>query len=249
MRTRTVGGVLSGALAVAALTAPAAGAVDSTGVKDIVVNGGKPVVIGVSGTVSVPVTMKVTGSHRTYRADAQLYHGGWTDSDAWVNSNKACGEHAGGGYTCKLTFAFTARKTVKKNSQAGPWSVYAHASGNADAEKVLDNAFRVVRAAKLTANASPEPVKKGKAITVTGALTRANWETGKYAGFTNQAVKLQFRKKGSSTYTTVKTVKSSSTGALKTSATASADGYWRWSFAGTSTTSTATAAGDYVDVQ
>jgi hypothetical protein len=30
---------------------------------------------------------------------------------------------------------------------------------------------------------------------------------------------------------------------------ASADGYWRWTFAGNSTTSTAKATGDYVDVR
>ncbi|WP_327180293.1 hypothetical protein OG599_14350 [Streptomyces sp. NBC_01335] len=40
-----------------------------------------------------------------------------------------------------------------------------------------------------------------------------------------------------------------STGALKTTVTASADGYWRWTFGGTPTTGTATATGDYVDVR
>jgi hypothetical protein len=62
-------------------------------------------------------------------------------------------------------------------------------------------------------------------------------------------VKLQFRKAGTSTYTTVKTVTSSSTGALKTTVTAATDGYWRWNFAGTSTTPAAKATGDFVDVR
>ncbi|MFD8734645.1 hypothetical protein ACFV06_06955, partial [Streptomyces sp. NPDC059618] len=59
----------------------------------------------------------------------------------------------------------------------------------------------------------------------------------------------QFKKKGSTTYTTVKTVRTSSTGALKTTVTASADGYYRYSFAGTTTTPAVSAAGDFVDVK
>jgi hypothetical protein len=62
-------------------------------------------------------------------------------------------------------------------------------------------------------------------------------------------VKLQFRKKTSSTYTTIKTIKTDSTGNLKTTTTATVDGYFRYSFAGTATTPAVNATGDYVDVQ
>ena len=47
----------------------------------------------------------------------------------------------------------------------------------------------IQRYSKLSVNASPEPVAKGKTITVTGKLTRANWETHDYRGYTNQPVK------------------------------------------------------------
>ncbi|MYV63901.1 calcium-binding protein, partial [Streptomyces sp. SID4931] len=109
--------------------------------------------------------------------------------------------------------------------------------------------FKFQRASRLSANASPEPVKKGKTLTVTGKLERANWDTFKYHGYTKQPVKLQFKKKGVKSYTTVKTIKTSSTGTLKTTVKASADGHWRYSFAGTSTTPAVSAAGDYVDVK
>lgn len=105
------------------------------------------------------------------------------------------------------------------------------------------------RYSRLTVNASPEPVVKGRTVTVVGSLTRANWDTGTYAGYTVQPVKLQFRKKASSTYTTLKTVTSDSHGNLKTTYKASVDGYWRYSFAGTSTTPAVSATGDYVDVR
>ncbi|MFE9849473.1 hypothetical protein ACFYPN_11755 [Streptomyces sp. NPDC005576] len=48
---------------------------------------------------------------------------------------------------------------------------------------------------------------------------------------------------------TVKTVKTDSVGNLRTTVTASVDGYWRYSVAGTTTTPPATAAGDFIDVR
>ncbi|MGW3210056.1 hypothetical protein ACWC94_39315, partial [Streptomyces sp. NPDC001135] len=101
----------------------------------------------------------------------------------------------------------------------------------------------------LTANASPEPVVHGRTITVKGTLTRANWETHAYAGLSNVSVKLQFRKSGTSTYTTLKTVTSGSGGAVTATTTATSDGYYRFSYAGTTATGAATSASDFVDVQ
>lgn len=118
-RTRITVGALSGALALSALAAPLADAAPAaTDVKNIVVNKGKPVVIGVSGSVTVPVTMSVTGG-ASHGASATLYHGRWPDAtDVWVDPAKTCGAHAAD-YTCSMQFTFTARKTVKKNAQAG----------------------------------------------------------------------------------------------------------------------------------
>ena len=138
------------------------------------------------------------------------------------------------------------------NSDAGKWSAGAlalqYSTGDYSLQGDLGSTL-VQRYSKLTVNASPEPVKKGKTITVTGKLSRANWEDNKYHGYTNQPVKLQFRKKGTSTYTTLKGIYSNSTGDLKTTTTATVDGYYRFSFAGTTTTPAVSATGDYVDVQ
>ncbi|NEE58470.1 calcium-binding protein, partial [Streptomyces sp. SID8455] len=124
-------------------------------------------------------------------------------------------------------------------------------TGDTSDESVDETAapVRLQRFSKLTVNASPEPVRKGRTLTVTGKLTRADWETFTYRGYSKQPVRLQFRKKGATNYTTVRTVTSSSTGTLKTTVKAAADGYWRYSFAGTSTTPAVSAAGDYVDVK
>ncbi|MDO0927178.1 hypothetical protein QQY24_17805 [Streptomyces sp. TG1A-8] len=138
------------------------------------------------------------------------------------------------------------------NSDAGTWSAGAlalqYSTGDGSVQDGLGKT-NVQRYSKLTVNAAPEPVKKGKTVTVTGKLSRANWEDHAYHGYTGQSVKLQYRAKSSSTYTTLKTVKTDSTGNLKTTTTATADGYYRFSFAGTTTTPSVSAAGDYVDVQ
>ncbi|MFE3633891.1 hypothetical protein [Streptomyces cellostaticus] len=138
------------------------------------------------------------------------------------------------------------------NIDAGTWKAGAlalqYSTGDFSETDGLGTT-KVQRYSKLTVNASPEPVTKGKTITVTGKLSRANWEDNKYHGYTKQSVKLQYRKKGSSTYTTLKTITSNSTGNLKTTTTAKADGYYRYSFAGTTTTPAVNAAGDYVDVR
>ena len=138
------------------------------------------------------------------------------------------------------------------NSDAGKWSVGAlalqYSTGNHSLQGDLGSTL-VQRNSRLTVNATPEPVKKGKTITVVGKLSRANWEDHEYHGYTGQSVKLQYRKKSSSTYTTLKTIKTSTTGDLKTTTTATVDGYYRYSFAGTTTTPAVNATGDFVDVQ
>ncbi|MFB7244691.1 hypothetical protein ACFCYX_19785 [Streptomyces populi] len=95
----------------------------------------------------------------------------------------------------------------------------------------------------------PEPAKYGGTVTVTGRLTRANRETGRYAGSINQQAQLQFRDKNAGAYTTVRTVTSGTDGALRATVPALAEGSWRWVFAGTGTTGAATSTADYVVVK
>ncbi|MFF7447425.1 MULTISPECIES: calcium-binding protein [unclassified Streptomyces] len=221
----------------------------------VVVNGGKPVVVGTTDTVYAKVTVTASDDsgikENTYISafgPTPNYDQIWFDEDEIT-----CAEVSATTSTCTGTLTFDPQggSAINGNTAAATWRISTLVSAH-DFDFIHRDAattFKVQRASKLTVNASPEPVKKGKAITVTGKLSRANWETGKYAGYTNQSVKLQFRKKGSSTYTTVKTIKSNSTGELKTTVTASTDGYFRYSFAGTATTPAVSATGDYVDVQ
>ncbi|MDC0769916.1 MULTISPECIES: calcium-binding protein [unclassified Streptomyces] len=259
MRMRATLGVLTGALALSVVAVPAAQADEihgDTAISNVVVNGGKAAVVGATAKKTITVSFTVKDASGVDWAQAILYHGAdidSSDSGAVANSSDGratCTVVNATTSNCKSTFDLEPAANLI-NSVAGSWKVWAIAAGN-DADYVQkDNAktFQVQRLSKLTVNASPEPVKKGKTITVTGKLTRANWDRGTYNGYSTQPVKLQFRKKGSTTYSTVKTIKTNSTGDLKTTVTASVDGYFRYSFAGTSTTPAVNATGDFIDVQ
>ncbi|WP_052744159.1 hypothetical protein [Streptomyces odonnellii] len=153
-------------------------------------------------------------------------------------------------YSCKATLTIDPRAEWFRNEQAGTWKVHAQAFGK-DGDLYGDyySTVPVKRAANLTVDAAPEPVTKDKKLTITGKLIRAGWNTNKYTNYGSQPVRLEFRKKNSTVYTTVKTVKASASGGLKTTVKAVSDGYWRWNFTGTSTTAAVATAGDYVDVR
>ncbi|AZQ35577.1 hypothetical protein EJ357_20440 [Streptomyces cyaneochromogenes] len=238
------------------------------------VNNGKPIVVGTTNKVTVPVTYTVTHAADVDLAavdtwmDVEIYRGEYGDP---VNGNiligddwPVCTAASATVDTCKGTIDIYPTEELT-NADATSWKALGYVIDWNEVDPFSDEDIdwsqvgvaeqdalattKLQRFSKLTVNASPEPVKKGKTITVTGKLSRANWDTNKYAGYSTQSVKLQFRKKGSSTYTTLKTIKTNTYGDLKTTVTASTDGYFRYSFAGTSTTPAVNATGDFVDVQ
>ncbi|CAM5267269.1 hypothetical protein SALBM311S_11203 [Streptomyces alboniger] len=280
MRTRAklaAVSALTGALALTALAAPAAQAVDSGTpyTLDVSFSNFKiasAIKVGTASEVSAKVTYTLThGSDVDITADdfftdAFIYRGSYDDStnEIYDDDFSTCTATSSTTATCTGSVDIHPADGQLANADAGTWHAAAEAtafngqdpsSSSIDYSKVgyKDQGdlatTSVQRYSKLTVNAGPEPVYKGKTITSTGKLSRANWEDGKYHGYTGQPVKLQFRKAGTSTYTTIKTVTSDSTGNVKATATAAYDGYWRFSFAGTTTTPAVSATGDYVDVK
>jgi hypothetical protein len=278
MRTLAIGIAASGALALTGLVAPVASADTSPDLvfSAVTVNSGKALVVGTTATVNVPVTYTLTRpsdltvDYKTKFSGVMLYRGTLSRMANEIDPEAAptCTTTATTDTTvteaCKETLAlepgylYTASDATTWKA-AGVYSRMDQDDDDSDghislgyhydAWGPLGSGVQIKRAARLTVNASPEPVKKGGTITVTGKLIRANWETGTYTGYISQNATLQFRAKGSSSYTTVKTVISGTGGALKTTTKATKDGYYRYVFAGTTTTGSATAAGDYIDVQ
>ncbi|AGP56957.1 hypothetical protein [Streptomyces rapamycinicus] len=264
MRKRATVAAVASALALSVFVVPGAAQADEsvgdTEITKVVVNSGSNIVLGTTNpkTFTIAVTATDNSGIKEDYTFPVLWHGPGQkmpdDPYGLVTPDDVSGDcvaHSTTTTTCTFTLTMNPQIDPQDNTTAGTWKVRASASGNDwdYVSKDVAATVKVRRYAKLTVNASPEPVKKGKTLSVTGKLTRANWETYKYAGYTGQPVKLQFRKKGTNTYTTVKTVTTGTGGALKTTVKAATDGYWRWSFAGTSTTGTATVTADYVDVQ
>lgn len=278
MRKYAIGAAVSGALAVSALAVPtASAATPDLSFSNVVVNNGKAIVVGTTSTVKVPVTytfvrpadlviddMKSVAGILLYRGASLARQ----ENELGPDNAPICTTTATTATTvtqsCTEAIYVEPDEYLYEAADAGTWKVagfYSNStSDNDDSDNHVGIQFgydmwgvpgstQVKRAARLTANATPEPVKKGATLTVKGALTRADWATGKYAGYKGQPAALQFKAKGATAYKTVKTVTSGTAGALSTTVKASADGTYRYLFAGTSTTGTATATGDYVDVK
>ncbi|MGW0766760.1 hypothetical protein [Streptomyces sp. NPDC002676] len=276
MRIRAAVAAVSGALALSALVVPAAQAATDSGTPYTLnasfsnLSIAKAVKVGTTNEVSVKYTYTLThGSDVNIAAtdfytDAYLYKGSFDTPTGELDGDNPA--------TCTPTSSTTATCTgyvniypadhYLKNAWSGSWSVAAEAiafngqdQNNPDMSKVgfKDQSGMattlVQRYSKLTADATPEPVKKGATITVSGKLTRADWEHGTYNAVGGQSVKLQFQAKGSTTWTTLKTVTSATTGDVKTTTTASVDGYFRYSYAGATSTPAVNSASDFVDVQ
>ncbi|MGW4158071.1 carboxypeptidase regulatory-like domain-containing protein [Streptomyces sp. NPDC004788] len=96
--------------------------------------------------------------------------------------------------------------------------------------------------------ASPDPVAKGSAITVTGSLQ--HYTSGAWRGLGSQSVSIWFKPWGSSTsWKQVASGKSSSTGAVSLKTTASADGWYQIRYYGDATHFQTFSGQDWVDVR
>lgn len=271
-RRAATGATIVGALALSVLNAPVAQAAD-TGIKvsNLIINNGKPIVIGTSKVAEPTISWLVTlpagySTDDPFRWDVSpfLYRG---DMKKAANT----GENYLGrvSYTCYELDSQRARcegalyidpkpnpGEIDSNSDATNWKIalglhlFKASGGLKTGEyETRPGTVAVKRAAKVTVNASPEPVTKGKKIAVTGKLTRANWSTHTFGPYSGRTVTLQFRAKGTDSFKAVKKVTTNSTGALKTTVTASTDGSFRWVYYGDTTTGTATSAADYIDVR
>lgn len=266
MRIRALVLAASGAVALSALAVPAAQAAPAgpaVTFSQLKVNSGKNIVVGPTAQVTVSATYTVTKpanlDPNSFQTGPVLYRGatlGENSDDLLAGDGPGtCTVSSQTVLKCSAKIQFRPKSSDASidlfSSEAGTWKLGALAVNASDGITWQGGlgSTHLQRKATLTTDASPEPVKKGKTITVTGKLARANWDTNKNAGYSTQPVKLQFKKKGATTWSTLKTIKSSSTGALKTTTKATADGYFRYVFAGTTTTSPVNSSADFVDVR
>ncbi|MEE1835443.1 hypothetical protein [Streptomyces sp. SP17KL33] len=243
--------VFTGAVAV-----PAGAAEGGVSFSRVAVNGGKPIVIGVKGEVEVRAVFRMTTKLKyDFGPTVFPYRGKLDNADtvhsAVITSDCEVVDKAKGICDFEEWLYIDPQHPDFGNEDAGTWKTAARVSLAGDAHDTDDEnlPLRIQRATRVTVNASPEPVTQGKTITVTGRITRANWDTHTYQGYAGRTVSLQFKAAGSSSYATVTKAKSSSTGALRTTVKATGPGTWRWTYYGNSTSGAKSSAGDHVAVR
>ncbi|MFE7466317.1 hypothetical protein ACFU6R_19720 [Streptomyces sp. NPDC057499] len=250
-----------GAVGVTVAVAPAAHAEGRGDIRitRTVVNNGDSVIVGIKDVKKFPITM-------TIKDNSGVKKVGHVSA---FNASTAYGPVTYLGTTCKKTGSTTSvctatmeidpswidfygsgNKGWNANGVAGQWQANATVNANDGDYWISDRIalFNVKRAATLTTDATPEPVRRGGTLTVTGKLSRANWTDLKYHAFTKQVVKLQYKKPGGR-YSTVKTATTDSRGHLRTTVKATAPGSWRWAFPGTTTTMKVVSKGDAVTLR
>ncbi|MET8468946.1 calcium-binding protein [Streptomyces sp. NPDC006422] len=238
----------------------AASADASTVVSGVTVDGGNSARVGTTNTQTITVKWTLSGGTKLYGSNASIWRGTDRDSglEQFMNSEQfaddvdPCVRSGDTTFSCTATFKIDPRSDLA-NEDAGAWKIALWAVTDAATDVDTDNArtWYLKRWSRLSNNAAPEPVAKGRTITITGKLERANWDTHKYAGYTQQTVRLQERSLTGSYATTSshKTGTGSLAGVEKQTRTATTDRCYRYKFEGTSTTPPVTATGDCVDVR
>ncbi|MCG7205685.1 hypothetical protein [Streptomyces arenae] len=259
MTDRTAWASAVGAAALVLTTATGAHAEGRGDIRVVktVVNGGANVIVGTSKTIRYPVDITVKDNSGVKGlSHVSTYNAGSAAGSGFVDwEGTSCTKKSSTTSVCRATMSVTPAwipgySDSDANKTAGVWQINATVQANDGDYWISDRIalYKVKRAAQLTTVIAPTKVAKGATATVTGKLSRANWEDLKYHGFTGQQVKLQFRKKGTAHYSTVKTVTTGDAGKVNTRVTVTAAGSWRWYFPGTTTTSLKVSAGDVLDL-
>ncbi|MER8032357.1 hypothetical protein ABTZ78_25725 [Streptomyces bauhiniae] len=242
------------AVALTGVAAVPAGAVEGgVSFSRVTVNGGKPIVVGVKDEIEVPASFRMTTKLKSrYGPMLYPYRGKLVGGDALysviITSDCIVVDKAKGICDFKESLSIDPTHIDFGNEDAGTWRTAAQIffDGGAYDTDDLNLPVQVKRATRVTVDASPEPVAAGKTITVTGRVTRANWDTHTYQGYANRTVSLQFKAAGASSYKTVKKATSGKTGGLRATVKATVPGTWRWTYYGNSTAGAKSSSGDYV---
>ncbi|WP_330450741.1 HtaA domain-containing protein [Streptomyces anulatus] len=129
----------------------------------------------------------------------------------------------------------------------GTWRArYAGTADRAAALSSSDNVDVKLRTAVSGFNASPEPVRKGRTITVKGTLRSLD---GTWKNASGQSVIILFKADGSSKWSKLATVRTNGKGVFSKGFTAKKDGTWKAQFKATSSRLGTIGSGDRVDVR
>ncbi|MFJ4963420.1 HtaA domain-containing protein [Streptomyces sp. NPDC088729] len=245
------------------LSVKATGALNTGRYRAVFVNGAgetatSPATLTVSAVptrvVSFNASPEPVGKGSTLKVTGTLQAVGATD-DVWrpqARTSVVIESMAAGGRTWSRvatvatgsTGVFSASVTAAKDSH---WR--ARYAGTADLAAATGSSDYVdvrLRSAVSGFNAGPEPVRKGRTITVKGTLRSLD---GVWKNTAGQSVNILFKADGSRTWSKLATVRTNSRGVFSKGFAAKKDGTWKAEFKATSSRLGVTGSGDRVDVR
>ncbi|KUN91652.1 hypothetical protein [Streptomyces caeruleatus] len=245
-------------LAVAAVAGPAAGAAQDdsrTAFWNINVNHDRDYTVGVQAArkrvFSVSATVSDPSGVRS--VSYELWHG--TDrakADGVMAGDAECVKLNETTSFCEALVTADPNVNLRSNALAGVWTISPVATdGDGDVTRG-EGAYlaRIKRQTSMSQTvATPQPVKKGKELRVEARMSVASWEARKDVPLIGHQVLLQYRKGTSGPFVTVKKVKTDRNGWATATVKATADGAYRYDFAGTSLTVATAGSADFVDVK
>jgi hypothetical protein len=249
---------LSAALAVAALAVPAAGAAQDDSATQFVnigvnhdldytvgVTAAQKRVFSVSATVSDPSGVK--------SVSFELWHGeDRATADGVIVGAAQCHRINDLTSYCEALLTADPKVNLRSNALAGLWYMTPVAvDGDGNVTRAEGPYFaRIKRQTYLSQTVvTPQPVQKGKNLTVKARMTVASWEKNQNVPLIGHQVLLQYRKGTSGPFVTLKKIKTDRNGWATATVKATADGSYRYDFAATSLTPATTGWTDFVDVK
>ncbi|MFF7471060.1 hypothetical protein [Streptomyces sp. NPDC008092] len=137
--------------------------------------------------------------------------------------------------------------SIAAANRASGWYRAHHRASTAYQDQVTSAVKKSRTASRVTSlKITPQPVAKGKTLTVTGVLQH---DTTAWKAYGGQRVAVLFRATGSTTWKTVTTATTNSTGHFTAKPKAAKDGTWVIDYAGNSTHFASRSAQDFVDVR
>lgn len=98
-------------------------------------------------------------------------------------------------------------------------------------------------------NAAPEPIRKGRTLSVSGRLLRVNNLGTGYTSYSGKKIEVFFLAKGAKSWTYMGATKTAKDGRFRKAFTAKRDGVWRAYFPGTSNFDRQKSWDDFIDVR
>ncbi|POX46203.1 hypothetical protein C3489_32350 [Streptomyces sp. Ru71] len=224
-------------------------------VSGVTVNNNRPLVLGTTG-VTFPARFVVNTTTGLESATVTLHHGTYDRPDGLLSAPAQCTLRQGTTryYDCTAMFGLDGGQALGLNKLSGTWTAGALVQGTERSTQFQGPApaggITLQRSTALTIAAAPQPITRGATLTVTGKLSGAAWEYGAPAGLAGQKVELQFKMAGSgTTWSTLATGTTDSTGTVVLKRAAWNDGGWRLHYAGDASTAGSYSWVDNVDVR